>query len=115
MGAPARCELMLKRQPQSFGRIFEPFFKRHHDGRGAGLGPNLVRDILRMHRRRGDDRQPQSRRGLPAELPAGQNGRRSYAAAPGDCIILRATASFVAREKTRGAVVRWIKSRLRDI
>jgi signal transduction histidine kinase len=30
-------------------RIFEPFFKRHHDGRGAGLGLNLVRDILRMH------------------------------------------------------------------
>nr|AOO93864.1 sensor histidine kinase [Rhizobium leguminosarum bv. trifolii] len=49
MGAPARCELMLKRQPQSFGRIFEPFFKRHHHGRGAGLGLNLVRDILRMH------------------------------------------------------------------
>ncbi|MFS2174412.1 sensor histidine kinase [Rhizobium pisi] len=31
-------------------RIFEPFFKRHHDGRGAGLGLNLVRDIMRMHR-----------------------------------------------------------------
>jgi len=30
-------------------RIFEPFFKRHHDGRGAGLGLNLVRDILRLH------------------------------------------------------------------
>nr|WP_246288882.1 ATP-binding protein [Rhizobium indigoferae] len=40
---------MLKRQPQSFGRIFDPFFKRHHDGRGADLGLNLVRDILRMH------------------------------------------------------------------
>jgi len=30
-------------------RIFEPFFKRHHDGRGAGLGLNLVRDIIRLH------------------------------------------------------------------
>ena len=31
-------------------RIFEPFFKRHHDGRGAGLGLNLVRDIMCLHR-----------------------------------------------------------------
>ncbi|MBX5014193.1 HAMP domain-containing histidine kinase [Rhizobium lentis] len=31
-------------------RIFEPFFKRHHDGLGAGLGLNLVRDIMYMHR-----------------------------------------------------------------
>ncbi|MGO4336158.1 sensor histidine kinase [Labrys sp. KB_33_2] len=30
-------------------RIFEPFFKHHQNGRGAGLGLHLVRDIMRMH------------------------------------------------------------------
>lgn len=30
-------------------RIFEPFFKHHQNGRGAGLGLHLVRDIMHMH------------------------------------------------------------------
>lgn len=30
-------------------RIFEPFFKHHQNGRGAGLGLHLVRDIMRLH------------------------------------------------------------------
>ncbi|WP_448953350.1 sensor histidine kinase [Labrys neptuniae] len=30
-------------------RVFEPFFKHHQNGRGAGLGLHLVRDIMHMH------------------------------------------------------------------
>ncbi|WP_454814877.1 sensor histidine kinase [Labrys neptuniae] len=30
-------------------RIFEPFVKHHQNGRGAGLGLHLVRDIMHMH------------------------------------------------------------------
>lgn len=30
-------------------RIFEPFFKRQKDGRGAGLGLSLVGDVMQLH------------------------------------------------------------------
>ena len=30
-------------------RVFEPFYKHHQNGRGAGLGLHLVRDIMRLH------------------------------------------------------------------
>lgn len=30
-------------------RVFEPFFKRRKDGRGAGLGLSLVHDVMQLH------------------------------------------------------------------
>ncbi|MFZ5675152.1 MAG: sensor histidine kinase [Pseudomonadota bacterium] len=35
--------------PDLRARIFEPFFKRKKDGRGAGLGLSLVGDVMRLH------------------------------------------------------------------
>lgn len=35
--------------PELRERIFEPFFKRKKDGRGAGLGLSLVGDVMRLH------------------------------------------------------------------
>ena len=35
--------------PDLAERVFEPFYKHHQNGRGAGLGLHLVRDIMRLH------------------------------------------------------------------
>lgn len=35
--------------PEDRERIFEPFYRRHTRARGAGLGLNLVREVVRLH------------------------------------------------------------------